>query len=54
MNCVEFGFDRSSGFGFAKGQFWPVSIDRSTLPYRAASDLVKFAIPLAISTVLFV
>jgi hypothetical protein len=27
MNCVEFGFDRSRGFGSARGQFWPIAID---------------------------
>jgi hypothetical protein len=32
MICVEFGFDRSRGFGSARGQFWPIAIDRPTRP----------------------
>jgi hypothetical protein len=47
MNCVEFSFDRSKGFGSARGQVWPIAIDRPTRPYnillalyRAASDTV--------------
>jgi hypothetical protein len=41
MNCVEFGFDRSRGFGSAKGQFWPIAIDRPTRPYNIASTTVQ-------------
>jgi thiamine biosynthesis lipoprotein ApbE len=41
MNCVEFGFDRSRGFGSARGQFWPVAIDRPTRPYNIASTTVQ-------------
>jgi hypothetical protein len=37
MNCVEFGFHRSRGFGSARGQFWPIAIDRPTRPYIIAS-----------------
>jgi hypothetical protein len=33
MNCVEFGFDRSRGFGSARDQFRPI-IDRPTHPYN--------------------
>jgi hypothetical protein len=39
MNCVEFGFDRSRGFGSARGQFWPA--DRPTRPYNIASTTVQ-------------
>jgi hypothetical protein len=41
MNCVEFGFDLSRGFGSAKGQFWPIAIDRSTRPNNIASTTVQ-------------
>jgi hypothetical protein len=41
MNCVKFGFDRSRGFGSARGQFWPIAIDRPTRPYNIASTTVK-------------
>jgi hypothetical protein len=41
MNYVEFGFDRSRGFGSARGQFWPIAIDRSTRPYNIASTTVQ-------------
>jgi hypothetical protein len=41
MNCVEFGFDRSRGFGSARGQFWPIAIDRPTRPYNIASTTVQ-------------
>jgi hypothetical protein len=41
MNCVEFGFDRSRGFGPARGQFWPIAIDRPTRPYNIASTTVQ-------------
>jgi hypothetical protein len=41
MNCVEFGFDRSRGFGSGRGQFWPVAIDRPTRPYNIASTTVQ-------------
>jgi hypothetical protein len=27
MNCVEFGFDWSMGFGSVMGQFLPIAID---------------------------
>jgi hypothetical protein len=40
MNCVEFGFDRSRGFGSARGQVWPIAIDRPTRPYNIASTTV--------------
>jgi hypothetical protein len=40
MNCVEFGVDRSRGFGSARGQFWPIAIDRPTRPYSIASTTV--------------
>jgi hypothetical protein len=45
MNCVEFGFDRSRGFGSARGQFWPIAIDRPTRPYNIASTTVQQVIP---------
>jgi hypothetical protein len=41
MNCVEFGFDRSRGFGSGRGQFWPIAIDRPTRPYNIASTTVQ-------------
>jgi hypothetical protein len=41
MNCVEFGFDRSRGFGSAGGQFWPIAIDRPTRLYNIASTTVQ-------------
>jgi hypothetical protein len=41
MNYVEFGFDRSRGFGSARGQFWPIAIDRPTRPYNIASTTVQ-------------
>jgi Reverse transcriptase (RNA-dependent DNA polymerase) len=41
MNCVEFGFGRSRGFGSARGQFWPIAIDRPTRPYSIASTAVQ-------------
>jgi hypothetical protein len=41
MNCVEFGFDRSGGFGSARGQFWPIAIDRPTRPDNIASTTVQ-------------
>jgi hypothetical protein len=41
MSCVEFGFDRSRGFGSARGQFWPIAIDRQTRPYNIASTTVQ-------------
>jgi hypothetical protein len=41
MNCFEFGFDRSRGFVSARGQFWPVAIDRPTRPYKIASNTVQ-------------
>jgi hypothetical protein len=41
MNCVEFGFDRSRGFGSARGHFWPTAIDRPTRPYNTASTTVQ-------------
>jgi hypothetical protein len=41
MNCVEFGFDRSRGFGSARGQFWRIAIDRPTRPYNIASTTVQ-------------
>jgi hypothetical protein len=41
MNCVEFGFDRSRGFGSARGQFWPIAIDRPTSPYNIASTTLQ-------------
>jgi hypothetical protein len=44
MNCVEFGFDRSRGFGSARGQFWPTAIDRPTRSYNIASTAVQQAI----------
>jgi hypothetical protein len=41
MNSVEFGFDRSRGFGSGRGQFWPIAIDRPTRPYNIASTTVQ-------------
>jgi hypothetical protein len=41
MNYVEFGFDRSRGFGCASGQFWPIAIDRPTRPYNVANTTVQ-------------
>jgi hypothetical protein len=41
MNSVEFGFDRSGGFGFVRGQFWPIAVDRPTRPYNIASTTVQ-------------
>jgi hypothetical protein len=41
MNRVEFCFDRSRGFGSARGQFWPIAIDRPTRPYNIASTAVQ-------------
>jgi hypothetical protein len=41
MNLVEFGFDRSRGFGSGRGQFWPIAIDRPTRPYNFASTTVQ-------------
>jgi hypothetical protein len=41
MNCVEFGFDRSSDFGSVRGQFWLIAIDRPTRPYNIASTTVQ-------------
>jgi hypothetical protein len=41
MNCVEFGFDRSRGFGSGRGQFWSIAIDRPTRPYNIASTTVQ-------------
>jgi hypothetical protein len=41
MNCVEFGFDRSRGFGSGRGQFWLIAIDRPTRPYNIASTTVQ-------------
>jgi hypothetical protein len=46
MNCVEFGFDRSRGFGSVRGQFWPIAIDRPTRPYNIASTTVQQVIVL--------
>jgi hypothetical protein len=37
MNCVEFGVDRSRGFGSVRGQYWPIAIDRPTCPNNVAS-----------------
>jgi hypothetical protein len=31
MNFVEFGFDRSGGFGSARVQFWPYNIASTTV-----------------------
>jgi hypothetical protein len=45
MNCVEFGFDRSRGFGIAWGQIWPIAIDRPTRPCNIASTTVQQVIP---------
>jgi hypothetical protein len=44
MNCVEFGFDRSGGFGSARGQYRqlrPIAVDRPTRPYNIASTIVQ-------------
>jgi hypothetical protein len=41
MNCVEFGFDQSRGFGSVGGQFWPIAIDWPTRPYNIASTTVQ-------------
>jgi hypothetical protein len=41
MNCVEFGFDRSKGFGSVRRQFWPIAIDRPTRPYNIASTTAQ-------------
>jgi hypothetical protein len=41
MNCGEFGFDWSRGFGSVWGQFWPIAIDRPTRPYNIASTTVQ-------------
>jgi hypothetical protein len=41
MNCVEFGYDRSRGFGSGRGQFLPIAIDRPTRPYNIASTTVQ-------------
>jgi hypothetical protein len=41
MNCVVFGFDRSRGFGSARGQFWPIAVDIPTRPYNIASTTVQ-------------
>jgi hypothetical protein len=41
MNCFELGFDRSRGFGSARGQFWPIAIDRPTRPNNIASITVQ-------------
>jgi hypothetical protein len=51
MNCVEFGFDWSRGFGSARGQFWPTAIDRPTRPYNTASTTaqhVMISLPTAV------
>jgi hypothetical protein len=52
MNCVEFGFDRSRGFGSARGQFWPIAVDRLTHPYNVASTTAQqmmISLPIAVS-----
>jgi hypothetical protein len=36
MNGVEFGFDRSRGFGSARRQFWPFALERPARPYKIA------------------
>jgi hypothetical protein len=43
MNCVEFAFDRSRGFGSVKGQFWLIAIDcyNITSTYNIASTTVQ-------------
>jgi hypothetical protein len=41
MSSIEFDFDRSRGFGCARGQFWPIAIDRPTRPYNIASTTVQ-------------
>jgi hypothetical protein len=41
MNCIEICFDRSRVFGSARGQFWPIAIDRPTRPYNIASTTVQ-------------
>jgi hypothetical protein len=41
MDCVEFGFDWSGGFGPVGGQFWPTAIDRPTRPRNIASTTVQ-------------
>jgi hypothetical protein len=41
MNCVEFGFDRSRGFGSVRDQFWPIAIDWPIRPYNIASPTVQ-------------
>jgi hypothetical protein len=53
MNCVEFGFDRSRGFGSARGQFCPIAIDRPTRPYNIASTTVQQVMLLHGSLALF-
>jgi hypothetical protein len=50
MNCGEFGFDRSRGFGSARGQFWPIAIDRPTRPYNIAGTTVQQVIHFSIYT----
>jgi hypothetical protein len=41
MNCVEFGFDWSRGFGSVTGQFWPIAIDRPIRPYNVVITTVQ-------------
>jgi hypothetical protein len=41
MYFVEFGFGGSRGFVSARGQFWPIAIDRPTRPYNIASTALQ-------------
>ena len=40
MNCGKFGFDRSRGFGSARGRFQRVAIGFRTRPYNCVDTTV--------------
>jgi hypothetical protein len=50
---LSFGFDRSRGFGSARGQFWRIAIDRPTRPYNIARITVQHVIVRKVFEVIF-
>jgi hypothetical protein len=44
LRALYYANDRSRGFGSARGQFWPIAIDRPTRPYNIASSNVQHVI----------
>jgi hypothetical protein len=53
MNRVEFNFDRSRGIASARGQIWPIAIDRPTRPYNIASTTMQQVIVRNVFEVIF-